>query len=249
MDESKLPGDLTCDDASLNLFLRWYHDASNPNNGKPHGTNGTIVLRRNLRNFFKWVEKETGAPNPITAGEVNLYVPRKTRPKVLPVTFLRELIDSCRPTGKKRTFTDYRDEALIGCLLEGMRAAEVLSMAPEDVPPLDNPIITVTPKKGARQWDDESGRQIWLEIDTVRALHAYLRVRAEHPLADEHPGRLWLGNSPLPLEYNGLRLMLTRRCKRLGYGDHATSHMFRHTFSHLFLDNGGSLNDLGEHNG
>lgn len=54
---------------------------------------------------------------------------------------------------------------------------------------------------------------------SVKALHRYLRARAEHPLAATHLAEhLWLGQgSALPFGYNGIRLMLIRRCKKLGY--------------------------------
>ncbi|MBO2448650.1 hypothetical protein J4573_16225 [Actinomadura barringtoniae] len=99
-----------------------------------------------------------------------------------------------------------------------MRVGEVADIEPEDVPALTEPILRVTPKKGELRYADDSGRRILLEQETVKAIQRYLRVRAEHPLAESHLAEhLWLGQgSALPFGANGIRLMLIRRCKRLG---------------------------------
>src|SRR5690606_7984145 len=208
---------------------------------------GTAFVQRSLRTFFRWLEREEGVPSPFGSARLNTYSPREHKPKVLSREFIAELLDSCKGTD----FTSVRDEAMIRVLLDGLRVGEALGMAVSDVPSLSYPILRVKPHKGDARYADDSGRRVRLADDTVRALQRWLRVRLTHPLADSTlRDVLWLGKGTArPWGYDGVRLMLTRRCKKLGYEEFATAHMFRHTFAHDFRAHGGSIDDLTEHMG
>jgi site-specific recombinase XerD len=103
-----MPGDLTpvCASQTFNAFLRDYLDG--------HDVNGASFVQRNLRNLFKWLEKETGTPTPFGSEDTDRYVAREHKPKILSREFIKELLGSC----ESATFTRVRDEAII-CLLLG----------------------------------------------------------------------------------------------------------------------------------
>ena len=241
LDAEGIEGDLTaaCDPETLNRFFRHYLET--------HDQNGAAFVYRNLRNLFRWLEREEGVQSPYRSPELDTYVAREHKPKTLHPEFIRELLEDCR--GKR--FTDVRDMAIVRMLLEGVRVGELLAMTPQDVPDLTNPVVRLIPDKGELRYAEGSGRRILLDEETVKALHRYMRVRAGHPLAHTAlRDSLWLSpRSALPLGYDGVRLMLYRRCKRLGYDQHATAHMFRHTFAHDYLAAGGKVDDLVHHMG
>lgn len=241
LDEQEIGGDLTaaCDPEVLNRFLRWYLES--------HDVNGTAFVQRSLRTLFRWLEREEGVTSPFRSAKLDVYSPRTHKPKVLAREFIAELLDSCKGTD----FTSVRDEAIIRVMLDGLRVGEALAMRVQDVPTLTDPVLRVAPHKGDARFADDSGRRVRLADETVRALQRWLRVRLTHPLADSAlRDVLWLGKGRAePWGYDGVRLMLQRRCRKLGYPEAATTHMFRHTFSHDFLASGGSPLDLAEHNG
>jgi integrase/recombinase XerD len=106
----------------------------------------------------------------------------------------------------------------------------------------DHAIIRVVPLKGARTSGE--GRLVWLTPSTARALSIYLRVRRGHRHAS--CDWVWLGRGRFGK--TGIRMMLERRAAEAGYG-RVTPHQFRHTFSHDWLESGGSEGDLMRING
>jgi site-specific recombinase XerD len=89
-------------------------------------------------------------------------------------------------------------------------------------------------------------RVVCFDHACARAIDRYLRQRSRHTHAASP--RLWLGvrNRP-PMTANGIYQMVARRSERLGI--HMYPHKFRHTFSHNWLDNGGTPGDLMSLNG
>jgi site-specific recombinase XerD len=75
---------------------------------------------------------------------------------------------------------------------------------------------------------------------TGQAIERYLRERNKHALA-KRP-ELWLGARGV-LTGNGITQMLRRRAPQAGI-DHLHPHMFRHTFAHRWLAEGGQEQDL-----
>ena len=72
-----------------------------------------------------------------------------------------------------------------------------------------------------------------------------MRERARHPVA--RISALWLGVYSGPMTSSGVYQMVERRAAQAGLKLHP--HMFRHTFSHNWLDRGGAEGDLMELNG
>jgi integrase/recombinase XerC len=241
LDGQEISGDLTpaCDPRVLNAFLRSYLAG--------HSQNGTANIQRNLRTMFNWLEVETEIESPYRSRVLDRYRPRETKPKTLTGDFIRELLADCKGHG----FTDVRDRAIVRLMLDGMRVAELAEIEPHEVPTLAGSVVRLKPKKAERRYAEDSGRRVLLDQETVKALHRWLRTRESHPLARTAlADHLWLGKgSATPFGYNGIRLMLIRRCKRLGYEVHVTPHMFRHTFAHDFREQGGAIDDLAEHMG
>lgn len=218
---------------SLNAFFRNYLEG--------HTHNGVANIRRNLMAFFRWLQDETGHPNPFKSDRIEDYFPSVEKPQVLHPDFIAEFIEDCR---KKPTFNNIRDEALFRMLLSGPRVGQVVAMSPADVPDLSHPYLNLTPSKG------DVGHYIWLSGDTIRSLQRYLRVRLEHNMAKNDMGKfLWLSKGrSLPLTYDGVRQALQRRSVRLGYPGFRV-HMTRHTFVHRALGAGMPIQDVATHVG
>lgn len=88
-------------------------------------------------------------------------------------------------------------------------------------------------------------RSIPIGSKTVRDLDRYIRVRDRHKDADVP--WLWLGPKGRFTD-SGIYQMLARRCKEAGL-ERVNPHRFRHTFSHLWLVEGGTEHALAAING
>jgi integrase len=75
---------------------------------------------------------------------------------------------------------------------------------------------------------------------TALALDRYLRVRAQHRYVDRP--ELWLGRRG-PLRPDGIYDVIQKRTVQAGVG-HIHPHLFRHTFAHSWLSQGGQEQDL-----
>lgn len=75
---------------------------------------------------------------------------------------------------------------------------------------------------------------------TAVALDRYMRSRARHPHAGSE--LLWVGRNG-PMTSNGLYQTIQKRAEQAGLTD-VHPHIFRHTFAHMWLINGGQESDL-----
>ena len=234
-----IDGDFTTvDTAMLNRFFRDYF--------RQHGQGGTNAQQRNLRHLFNFLQREEGHPHPYD-GDLHRYTEVKRRPATLSADFIRELLE-ITGGGRARDFENARDHAIIRILAsEGIRRGEVLGMMmyalPADV--IREPVIRVVPLKSARAAAE--GRPVLLAPASARALATYLRARRAHRLAASDA--VWLGTRNRgQFKSTGIRKILERRAAEAGYTG-VTPHQFRHTFSHGWLDSGGSEGDLMRLNG
>ncbi len=132
-----------------------------------------------------------------------------------------------------RSFDDRRDTAIVRLFLDtGMRSSELASLSVTDID-LDQDIAVVL-GKGRRPRACPFGDK------TGQAIERYLRERSKHRLARD--SALWLGARGVMTD-NGIRQMLRRRARQAGL-DHLHPHMFRHTFAHRWLSEGGQEQDL-----
>lgn len=181
-----------------------------------------------LQAFWKWAQEE---------GDTQTSPMARTKPPTVPevpVAVLTEeqlaaLLKAC--DGK-----DYyarRDMALVRMLIDtGMRRAELMHLTTDDLD-LGQGVAFVV-GKGRRPRACPFGDK------TTLAVRRYLRERARH--AHAASAALWLGKAGA-MTPGGLPIMLARRAEQAGIG-HLHPHMFRHTFAHRWLKEGGTEGDL-----
>lgn len=188
---------------------------------------------RALQQFWKWYADEEDLPNPMVGMR-----PPKPSTKVTPVLSNEQLAALIKDAERGRDLESRRDAALLRFFAStGCRLAEAAGLT--TAINLRERCAVVT-GKGDRQ------RTVRFDHKCAQAIDRYLRLRARHTMADRP--QLWLGsrNRP-PMTANGIYQMIARRGARLGIPVHP--HMFRHTFSHRWLDAGGAEGDLMELNG
>lgn len=179
-----------------------------------------------LRAFCKYLADETGAPNPMLSLPP-ISVPLNP-PEVLSADDLRRLLAACGGPA----FRDRRDTALLSLFIDtGIRRAEMAGLTLADCD-LDEQQIRVIGKGGR-------ARFVPYGATTATRLDRYLRARRSHAAA--HQPHLWLGAKG-PLTAYGIEDAVARRGAQAGVAVHP--HLFRHTFAHLWLDNGGNEIDL-----
>jgi integrase len=153
----------------------------------------------------------------------------ETPPAVLSEDDLRRLLKAC----EGKDFYARRDAAIVRLLLDtGMRRAEIAGIRVEDID-WGNNVVWVT-GKGRKPRACPFGRK------TSQALDRYLRTRAQYPRSDEL--KLWLGMNG-PLTASGIYQIVQERARQAGL-EGVFTHLFRHTFAHAWLSQGGQEGDL-----
>lgn len=191
------------------------------------------VRYRALKRFFTWAEAEGEIGESPMARMRPPKVPEKL-PPVLTTEDLQKLLVAC----KGPTFEDVRDEAIVRVFIDtGARLSEITNLqlltegGDSDVD-LDIGELRVL-GKGRRY------RRVPIGRKTIKALDRYERKRREHPGSASH--WYWLSRKG-HLGPSGVRQAIQRRAQKAGLRIHP--HLFRHTFSHLWLISGGSETDL-----
>lgn len=183
---------------------------------------------RSLQQFFRWLVDE---------GEIRDSPMARMRPPTIPETpppvlrdeELHKLLDTTAGQG----FDERRDRAVVLLLVDtGIRLGEIAGLRVDDID-WDLEVLTVT-GKGRRPRAVAFGRKV------AKALDRYARVRGQHP--DAAAPWLWLGRKGR-LTSTGIAQMLRRRAREAGIGE-IHPHLFRHTFAHQWLAQGGSEGDL-----
>jgi site-specific recombinase XerD len=183
---------------------------------------------RALRVFYAWLEDEGEiAADPMVKMKPP-RVPEQPAP-VLTEDMLRRLLATCAG----RDFEARRDTAIIRLLLDsGGRRAEIAGMRLGDVN-FEYDVVIVT-GKGGRE------RALPFGNRTGKAIDQYLRARARHPHAELE--WFWIGRKGR-VTASGIAQLLRRRGREAGI-DNLHAHLFRHTFAHLWLRQGGGETDL-----
>jgi site-specific recombinase XerD len=183
---------------------------------------------RSLQQFFRWLVDEGEIRESPMARMKPPAIP-ETPPDVLRPEALKKLLDATAGQG----FDDRRDKALILLLIDtGIRLGEVAGLSLEDID-WDHEVAVVT-GKGRRPRTVAFGRKV------AQALDRYARVRGQH--AEAPTPWLWLGRKGR-LTSTGIAQMLKRRAREAGIPE-IHPHLFRHTFAHQWLADGGSEGDL-----
>jgi site-specific recombinase XerD len=189
----------------------------------------TVANRyRSLQQVFRWLAGEDEIRDSPMARMRPPAVPDEP-PPVLRVEELERLLAACVGTA----FEDRRDTAIIRLLAStGMRRGECVGLRVEDVD-FDHEVALVL-GKGRRP------RACPFDRQTSRALDRYLRIRKLH--FDGDSPWLWLGKKGR-LTDTGLAQVLRRRGAAAGMPK-LHPHLFRHTFAHQWLSDGGTEGDL-----
>jgi len=183
---------------------------------------------RALNRYFKWLVDE---------GEIKESPMQKMKPPTIPeytpeplaIEDVRAILKVC----EGKDFFARRDTAILRLLIDtGLRRAELAGLKMEDVD-LDAQTATVM-GKGARIRIVPFGRKATRDIDR------YLRIRALHPQA--LLPKLWLGKAG-SMTGSGIYQIVRNRAAQAGIGEVYT-HLFRHTFVHIWLASEGAEGDL-----
>lgn len=186
---------------------------------------------RSLQQFFRWYAEEEDLPNPFAA-----IKPPPSDDKVVPFLDQAQLMTLIKDAEAGSDFSHRRDAAILRIFASsGARLSEIANI---NLPELD-----LGERRALVHGKGRKERHIKYDLKARKALDRYLRVRAKHPSA--HLAALWLGNRRDDgMTASGIYQVIARRGKRLGIKIHP--HMFRHGFSHHWLDNGGAEGDLME---
>lgn len=200
---------------------------------------GTVATRlRGLRRFCRWLVLEGEVERAPTEG-VEMPAKNDKPVRVLTDAELGKLLKACAvPRGKSGTFDraifdGRRDEVVIRLLVDcGLRVSELVGLDVEHVD-LDQELVFVT-GKGNRP------RAVSFGAKTGQAVDRYLRARSAHK--HRSSTRLLLAERG-PMSADGVRWRLEEAGRAAGIeGLHP--HVFRHTFAHRWLAEGGAERDL-----
>lgn len=184
------------------------------------------IYWRVLRTFYRWCDSQQLRDNPMDK------VPKPRIPhKVIPVFTpddLNRLLDHCGTT----EYLKARNYAILLLMLDtAIRLSEVTAMDLNDID-WTNSTIKIH-GKGRKE------RYVQFSTDTALALKKYLLY---------HPRELdcvWLSEEGKALKPNAIKLLFQRLKERAGITDvRCSPHTMRHSSACMFLDNGGSIQDL-----
>lgn len=183
---------------------------------------------RSLHVFFEWLVEE----GEITVSPmIRMKQPKipDDAPPVISDAQIRAILHTC----EGKDFEARRDMAILSLLLDGgIRREEMAGIALLDIDWVQS--LVVVRGKG------DLVRQIPFGRKTGQILDRYVRTRDQHPAAGLPA--LWIGRRG-SMTGEGIKFVVKRRAKEAGLeGLHP--HLFRHTFSHLWLRSGGNEGDL-----
>jgi site-specific recombinase XerD len=199
---------------------------------KPPASPATAATRyRGLQAYFKWA---AGDDHIITTGSPmrNMKPPELPEKKapILSDATIKAILRACQGD----TLLDRRDMAIIRLLLDtGLRRTELAKIKLEDVD-LDQQRIKVMGKRSRE-------RSVFYERKAARDLDRYLRMRDKSPHASSP--YLWLGQMG-PVSSDTIARIVQERAKKAGITSRIYTHLWRHTFAHLWLQAGGLEGDL-----
>lgn len=186
----------------------------------------TVLNRyRSLSAFYGWAREE----GEIRESPMERIKPPRVEQKIKPSYSVDDMDKLLTVTGGRDLF-DLRDQAAILVLYDcGLRASELCGLTRDSLDLKTQRLIVMG--KGKKERIAPLGR------NAAKAVDRYLRRRG-----DEEPP-LFLAYGKVPMTYEALRQMLTRRFRRAGVAFHGC-HGFRRSFAQAFLSDGGSPLDL-----
>ena len=192
-----------------------------------HTPGGVHAFWRAMRAYMRFlVREEIIERNPLDKVRTP-EVDQALLDPVAPET-VAALLDTCDATEKGK-----RDRAIFLTLLDsGLRAGELTALTVADVDHSDGSIMV-------RKSKSKRGRIVFISALTRRAIRSYLRCRKA--VQDNDP--LFVAVGVVPLTYDGLRAIVTRRAKQAGIKP-PSLHSFRRAFALAMLRNGADVVSL-----
>ena len=177
-----------------------------------------------LKTFLKYLKI-----NIFSDIELKYDVPTEL-PKTIPLSIIKKMLKLCVKNVEKFDYNSYhwrialRDLVVLELLFStGARVSEICSINYEDVD-LRNCTIRVN-GKGNKE------RNLYITDKNVRdTLRQYLKV------FNVSTGKLLLNRFGNPLSTNAVRDIVNKYVEGVGYNNHVTPHMFRHTFATSLLE-------------
>lgn len=248
--EGLRPETLTWYRGELSMFSRWIGPMPLANirplhvvewiNSRQAAGLSTMTVEgdyRALLAFFNWCERSPDMgkpPSPIGHGDNKTVKRPKTEDAEIDFVSFEEYLELTQAIDLV-TWLDYRDWCMVGVMFWcGVRSGELLRMTVGDID-FDKALIRVPLTKTRKP------RTVFLLDDLLAGLRQYLTLRP--PWAGPE---LWLAYNQSRtgiaggLTKTGLRMMLTRRCRRAGTR-FLNPHLFRDGFAMAYLNNGAEL--------
>jgi site-specific recombinase XerD len=226
----------------LRLFVE-HVKATEADANNPHKPTRTGVLVRDvtvkgyvqvIKGFFNWCEREELIKKNPAAKLDNPKVGRYVI-KTFTQDQIRALLGSCDTA----TAVGYRDYTIMLLLLDtGIRAAELCGLTLDNVylAVMDEAFIKVM-GKGRKE------REIGLSPEVARCLWKYIHVYRKSEKGGDKT--LFINRFGEPLTPNGVAQLVAEAAKRAKVtGVRVSPHTFRHTFSRMFMENGGDIYKL-----
>lgn len=205
-----------------------------PENGKTLAASSVGSFVRVWKSFFNWCfREELIEKNPVARLETPKE-PKKVRP-----AFSDEQLQAIIDSLDLSTEQGFRDYIILILLTDtGLRRAEVASLRVEDV---QVDYIRVLLGKGKKE------RRVGISPDLSTLLWKYIH-KYRHPCIPDEPA-LFLatgrGNAGNPFGRGGISALMNRLKKLTGIdGVRLSAHTFRHTFSKMYLQEGGDVFSL-----
>jgi len=219
----------------LRAYMAWFQQHATRPDGKPYEKGYANNQYRGIQQYWKWWAEEEDLPNPMLG-----MSPPKPGEKIVPVFVDDQLSALLRSCERGKSFEDRRDYALLRLFAcTGLRLSELTGIKLTDVDLAGRTVKVMG--KGDKE------RSVRFDVKAAKALDRYIRTRAAEHSQHELP-QLWLGvRNRKPMTPSGVRQIVERRGARMGLDIHP--HLFRHDFTHRYLDAGGAEGDLMEHNG
>lgn len=195
--------------------------------------------------FFSWCAREEELEkSPLGNGKQQAPRPKTVRnpPPVLDERVVLRMLEAVNQHHGKGNygrgrFEAVRDQAVLALLYDtGMRADEICGLMNDDVS-LSSRQVLVHGKGGKK-------RAVRFGSTTAVLMGRYVRLRHKTFPAEVRSVYFWLGRRGYPWQYHGLYSMVKRAAKTAGIVGRIHPHLFRHTFAHQFLLEGGNEGDL-----
>jgi integrase/recombinase XerD len=193
LDNNGFPN-LTLNNLNTIILRSWFSSL-----GEHRNNGGVHCNYRIIKTFLNWitVEYELDWKNPIK--KVYMKTNKVLPLPEIPLSDVQKLLDACESSRNPT-----RDRAMLKALIDsGARGSEFVSLNRSDVN-LKNGGVKILQGKGSKQ------RMVYLGDKSLKVLNEYLKSRT-----DDNPS-LFVTDEDGRFAFMGLRMLVTRLCKRAG---------------------------------